>query len=160
MDTKTVRNALITQLKADADILTEFIVPPASAANIDYGISRDVGPSMLPKSIRVVQLGRGRSENDAEIDAEFGGEYQGVWENYRFHVVAVFAESDAKKAEDTESTHDRLIRKAITKDYSLGNVVTDLSMGRTFYRTHPERDGIHFVIIETSARKLVNASVR
>lgn len=160
IEIKDIRNAYISQLKADSDIAIEFTVAPATGANIDYGISKDVGMSMLPKSLRIVQLGRGTTMDNAEIDAEFSGGYQWVWSRYRFNVVATFAENDAKKAEDAESKIDRLIRKAITKDYSLGNVVTNVDVGRTFFRSHPDKDGIHFVIIETSALKHERADVR
>lgn len=150
MAIKDVRDALLTQIKNDADIIAEF------GSNVDYGLGKNISMSLLPKSIRIIQLGI-----DPEKNTEIGGGY--IFANYRFHIVAIFALSSdetVKTAEDRESNYDRLIKKAITKDYELGGSATDVELGRTFFRTHPEKDGVYFVLIEVIVMNYEQESVR
>lgn len=158
MEIKTVRDALINALKADPDIISKI-----GANKVDYGLGRSVKNTMLPRSIRVVQLGRGKTEEDAEEIADFGGGSAYVWASYRFHVVVIFqlAEGeDEKDAEDYESDYDRIIRKAISADCTLGGIITDVELGRTILRQHPEKEGIYFVLLEVSALAYESATDR
>uniref|UniRef100_A0A6H1ZA52 Tail protein n=1 Tax=viral metagenome TaxID=1070528 RepID=A0A6H1ZA52_9ZZZZ len=149
-----IRDALITQLKADTDIKDIF------STRIDYGLGRNVTLDMLPNCVRIVQLGRGVTATDAEIEAEFGSGYTWVWAHYRLHVIAIFEQSNEKTAEDAESDYDRKLRKAITKDRGLGGLVTDIDIGRTVFRTHPEKDSTHYVILEITALTHERSDVR
>jgi len=58
-----------------------------------------------------------------------------------------------------ESSADRVIRKALAKDYTLQNYAIDIALGRTFFRAIPEKNK-YFVIIELSVRVLEQASIR
>lgn len=158
MEIKTVRNALIATIRLDTDIISKF-----GADKVDYGLGRSVKKIMLPRSIRVVQLGRGKTEEDAEEIADFGGGSAYVWASYRFHVVAIFqlAEGeDEKDAEDYESDYDRIMRKAISADCTIGGIVTDVEFGRTILRQHPEKEGIYFVLLEVNALSYESATER
>lgn len=158
MDIKTARDALITQFKNDTDLATEV------SNNIDYGLGKKVLTAMLPKSIRVVQIGIGDPQNsDGEQEADFSGGHEWVFVPYRFHVVGIFKLSDGeneKSAEDRESTFNRLIRKAICKDRTLGGVANNTDIGRTFFRTHPEDDTVYFVLIEVTVWTYEKADTR
>jgi hypothetical protein len=151
MEIKAVRDAVITQLKADPDVIATV-----GASKIGKGIGKKVLSSMLPLSIRVVQLGRGENSQDAEVlDEILGNGNVSVWEMYRFHVVGVFQLADGETeedAEDIESNLDRIIRKALTTDYSLNDVVSEIILGRTVFRNLPEEDSTYFVIVEVAAK--------
>ena len=151
MEIKTVRNALIDRLKADSGILSKI-----DAAQIDYGLGRNISGVLAskPVAIRVIQLGRGNTTDDAEEAADFGGGQEYVWAKYRFHVVVIFQlveDETEKDAEDYESDYDRIIRKAISADCTLGGIVTDIELGRTLIRQLPEKDTIYFVLLEVNA---------
>ncbi len=157
MDIATVRNALVTTLKGDADLTAEI-----GASLIDYGLGRKITVDMLPLCIRVKQLGRGDTFEDAEAEDEVGAGKVWVWCLYRFHVVVIFAEKDgetAKQVEDRESTYDRLLRKALSKR-DLGGVVVDVELGRTSLLSHPEKDSIHMVLLEIHAKTHEQQDVR
>ncbi len=158
MEIKTVRDALINTLKANPDIISKI-----GADKVDYGFGRSISKNMLPHSIRVVQLGRGKTDEDAEEIADFGGGSEYVWASYRFHVVVVFQlveGEDEKDAEDYESDYDRIVRKAISADCTLGGIVTDVELGRTLIRQLPEKDTIYFVLVEVSALSYESARER
>ncbi|OPY03571.1 MAG: hypothetical protein A4E60_00236 [Syntrophorhabdus sp. PtaB.Bin047] len=149
MEIKTVRNALINTLKTNPDIISKI-----GADKVGYGLGRNINKNMLPRSIRVVQLGRGGTGTEAEEAADFGGGTEYVWAKYRFHVVVVFQlveGEDEKDAEDYESDYDRIVRKAISANCTLGSVVTDIELGRTLIRQLPEKDTIYFVLLEVNA---------
>lgn len=141
MEIATVRNGLIAQMQADADLIAE--VP---AADIDYGLGKSIGVSLLPRSIRVVQLGRG-----VEILSEYAAGVQWFWVPYRFHVVTIFGLSTGeteKDAEDIESTLDRLVLKAIGQDFTIGGIAAKSYFGRTVPLVHPEKDDIRMLVTE------------
>jgi len=150
MEIATVRNAIIDQLKNDADIIAL-----CGADAVDYGLGRQF-PESLP-ALRIIQLGR-----DEEEEAESGDGDPFIWVNYRFHLAYIFeiqSDEDEKTVEDMESSADRVIRKALAKDYTLQNYAIDIALGRTFFRAIPEKNK-YFVIIELSVRVLEQASIR
>lgn len=158
MEIKTVRDALINALKADPDIVGKI-----GAAKVDYGLGRNINKNMLPRSIRIVQLGRGGTGTEAEETADFGGGTEYVWASYRFHVVVIFQlveGEDERDAEDYESEYDRIVRKAISASPTLGSVVTDIELGRTIIRQLPEKDAIYFILIEVNAIAYESATDR
>lgn len=149
MDTATVRNAIVSQLQADPDIISYI-----GASNVDYGLGRAY-PETLP-AVRIIQSGR-----EEEDDFESGDYDPRVWAWYKFYLVCFFTEDSAKDAEDYESLYDRIIRKALTKNYRLGGVVTEMQIGRTFYRSIPERKPpTYSVIIELAAKTIEQVSTR
>lgn len=158
MEIKTARNALINSLKADPDVTSKI-----GADKVDYGLGRNVKKEMLPRSIRVVQLGRGKTDDDAEEVADFGGGSEYVWARYRFHVVVIFQlveGEDEKDAEDYQSDYDRIVRKAVSANCTLGGIVTDIELGRTLIRQLAEKDTIYFVLIEVAALSYESANER
>jgi hypothetical protein len=161
MDIAIIRNAMITQMQGNAALTAEI-----AADKIGYGMPRNIGTSLLPRSIRVIQLGRGSSpdgQGRAEVMGGFGGGIQKVWASYIFHVVCVFGlddTDDEKDAEDLEALLDKLIRQALTSDYTLGGTVTDITLGRTIPLTHVEKDDIRMIVIEVGARTYERADAR
>jgi hypothetical protein len=158
MEIKTVRNALINTLKTNPDIISKI-----GADKVGYGLGRNINKNMLPRSIRVVQLGRGGTGTEAEEAADFGGGTEYVWVSYRFHVVVIFQlveGEDERDAEDYESEYDRIARKAISASTTIGSVVTDIKLGRTLIRQLAEKDTIYFVLIEVTAIAYESATER
>jgi hypothetical protein len=154
MEAATIRNAMIVQMQGDTSLTAEF-----TTASISYGLGKQIkATDLVPRSIRVVQLGRGE-----EVEAEWGGGKAWVRVPYRFHVVILFMIDDTqteKDAEDNSSKYDRLIRKAISKDSTIGGVVESSQIGRTFFLTHPEKDNAKIVLIEVTAISHEQSDVR
>jgi len=150
----TVRNAMITQMKGDTALAAEFLT-----TQISYGLGNQIkAADILPKAIRVVQLGRGE-----ETPEEFGGGVTWVSVPYRFHVLALFIlDNDETEAdgEDRSSSYDRLIRKSISKDTTLGGSVRNTELGRTFFLTHPEKSDMKLVLVEVTATSHEQSDVR
>jgi len=145
-----VRDAMIVQLKADADLTAQI-----PAANIDYGLSKNLVKSLLPKSLRIVSV-----RIDEDELAEYGAGYQWYWRPYVFNAVVIFAlddTQDEKDGEDYESLYDFVLRKALTKEFSLGGAALKIELGKTFFFTHDEQEKVRMVLLQVTATKLVRS---
>jgi len=151
MAIKTVRQALVNQLKADST-LTTFV---SSADNIKAGIERTITAftGTVTKLVRVIQL-----EEDEEY-AVLSGKKANT--EYLFHVVGIFYEDDEEIAEDTAADFSKNLKNAISSDFTLsgsGNV-HNIEIQQSFYRSHPEKP-LNYVIIPVLCKAQVTVTNR
>ena len=137
MSIKTIRNQIVTQLKAYSDLTT--FIGGDGADNISYGMPDVVDfEGANTKLVKVIQI---------EEDEDWGtmGATR-VNAEYDIHVVGVFFETSFAQAEDDGADFSRHIKNALTSDYTLGGTVYTLKIKRSFFRKHPDKH-IHYVII-------------
>jgi len=146
----TIRNSIIVFLKADANVTAL-----CAAANIDYGLDRDLLTSYLPKSIRVVQAGI-----DSEKLVSFSGT-QSFEEPDAFTIIAFreFESTDtAKTVEDWASDMTYAVRNCFRKNITLGGTVRKVQIGRSLFLTHATKAKVRMILTEIMAIKRVQAA--
>ncbi len=149
MDIATVARAIQTTLKNDADVTAQV---PANM--IFRGLGKTIPKSRLPKSINIIQIGIGETPEEGEEESEWAAGKEWVWVHHLLNIAAILTIDDTQDdedGEDLESTVDRVIRKALTTGYTLGGVVSYLTLGKTLFFTHPDKERTYGVRLAIDA---------
>lgn len=138
MSSELIQNAIVNQLKADAPVAAEF------GTNISKGMGRNFDFSANSRGIRVYQMVENFNRD------QLPGVYQTAV--YPFLIIVLFYEPDEALGETRKTQYSALVRKAINKDQSLGDLCMDATLGDTRFYFHPDIDGAYYMAIPLAVK--------
>lgn len=138
MSAELIQNAIVNQLKNDTPVAAEF------GTNVSKGMGRNFDFSANSRGIRVYQM----------VENFTSDQLPNVQQMvvYPFLLIVLFYEPDEATGETRKTQYSALVRKAINKDRSLGNICMDAGLGDTRFYFHPDIDGAYYMAIPLAVR--------